>query len=616
MFSLGWSIKAFADGDPIPLYHNKIFSDSSSLQYAYSTLPFVCPPTRTRHPGAGLVSGSSITLNLGEVLRGDRITISDYDLRMGEDKEFEQLCIHTVSRRDVYWAQDLVRDNYMVDWIVDNLPAATSFVTTDKSRKYYAAGFRLGYTEYGEYDMQPRYIINNHVTLVIRTKQAPGRAGRNGKKVILGFEVYPKSIEAGHRNETGYPLDLDDISGDMELALSYNQTYTASGVQETENDSLDIPFSYSVYFRDEEDETLNWGNRWDMYFVPDDDSRSVHWLAIINSLVIFGFLTALVAVIFTRTIRGDIKGYMEPGLEDGKLRIKRPSRKSLDKAATAGLLDPVDSEDLDSSEDDDLEDTTGWKLVHGDVFRTPTYGPLLAPLIGSGIQLVLMAGGILLLSCVGVLNPSFRGGYVSVGITLFVIAGLFSGYFSARVYRTFGGHLWQQNCVVTGSLVPGLLFAILFVLNLFVWAQSSSNAIPFGTLVALLVLWLLVQLPLVYVGAWVGHHRHGAWDHPVRPTIIARQIPPQPWYLRRPQVVILGGLVPFLIILIELMYVFKSLWLDKSGFYYMFGFLAFVGLVLLVAVCEVTVVVVYLQLCAEVSYLFIVSISMRKSTMR
>jgi transmembrane 9 superfamily protein 2/4 len=189
-----------------------------------------------------------------------------------------------------------------------------------------------------------------------------------------------------------------------------------------------------------------------------------------------------------------------------------------------------------------------------------------------------------------------------VGITLFIVAGLLSGYFSARVYKTFGGQLWQRNIAITGSLVPGLLFAIIFILNLFVWAQASSNAIPFGTLIALLVLWLLVQLPLVYVGAWYGRHRHGVWDHPVKPTIIARQIPPQPWYLKRPQVVMFSGLIPFLIILIELMYVFKSLWLDKSGFYYMFGFLAFVGLILIVSVVEVSIVVVYLQLCSEVSF--------------
>ena len=37
-------------------------------------------------------------------------------------------------------------------------------------------------------------------------------------------------------------------------------------------------------------------------------------------------------------------------------------------------------------EDETLEET-GWKLVHGDVFRPPRWPRLLASLIGAGIQL-------------------------------------------------------------------------------------------------------------------------------------------------------------------------------------------------------------------------------------
>jgi hypothetical protein len=39
---------------------------------------------------------------------------------------------------------------------------------------------------------------------------------------------------------------------------------------------------------------------------------------------------------------------------------------------------------------DDQEDTTGWKLVHGDVFRPPKHGAILAPILGSGIQFLFM----------------------------------------------------------------------------------------------------------------------------------------------------------------------------------------------------------------------------------
>ena len=43
--------------------------------------------------------------------------------------------------------------------------------------------------------------------------------------------------------------------------------------------------------------------------------------------------------------------------------------------------------------DDDLEESmeeTGWKLVHGDVFRTPNHNRLFASIIGSGVQIFCM----------------------------------------------------------------------------------------------------------------------------------------------------------------------------------------------------------------------------------
>jgi hypothetical protein len=55
------------------------------------------------------------------------------------------------------------------------------------------------------------------------------------------------------------------------------------------------------------------------------------------------------------------------------------------------------------------------------------------------------------------------------------------------------------------------------------------------------------------------------------------------------------------VIFIELLFVFRSLWQDKSGYYYVFGFLSCVSLVLIVTVIEVTIVTTYVQLCAEVS---------------
>ena len=545
--------------------------------------------------------------------------VSDYELEMGKDEEARYLCSQKVDRAGLARAIEVVKKGYVAEWIVDNLPGATSFVTVDKSRKYYASGFKMGYEDFSPATGKPRYFINNHVTLVIRYHAAPGKDGRQGKKVIVGFEVYAKSVEAENRGESGLPANLHDVRNGMELTFANhttNATYTRDidssylpdelGSEDADA-TLTIPYTYSIYFREEE--KLEWANRWDLYFVNQEDSSKIHWLAIVNSLVISGLLSAVVAVILTRTIRGDIKGYKDLPLEEGKLRLgkrakgsRSPRKNSSEKG---GLLEQMDGDivigDDGSSDDEVPEEITGWKLVHGDVFRPPSYGHLLAPLVGSGMQLVFMAIGLLALSCFGVLNPSFRGGFVSVGVALFVIAGAFSGYFSARVYRTFGGTMWRENAVVTATLFPGLLFATVFILNLFVWAQASSTAIPLGTLFGLVALWLLIQLPLVYVGSWYGFMRAGGYTHPIKATVIPRQIPQQAWWSRGTQAVLIAGLIPFAVIFIELFFMFRSLWLDKSGYYYVFGYLAVVSTILILAVMETTIIAVYMQLCQEVS---------------
>lgn len=421
----------------------------------------MCPPTGKKH--AGYPSGKSISLNLGEVLRGDRVKASDYDIVMGQDQECQYLCTHKVSRQDVKRARQLIEEGYVAEWIVDNLPGATSFVTVDRTHKYYAAGFKIGYKDFSPVTGKQKYYINNHITLVIRHRRAPGRAGNRGGKVIVGFEVYTKSIEAAHRASTGCPQEVHGETNGMEMYIAPNNTklasqYPSSSYLPQEDDvddgsTLTIPYSYSVYFR--EDDTIEWSKRWDLYFNNQEDSNVIHWLAIINSLVICSLLTVIVIMVINRTYR-QVHGKDGAG-DDGKLLPKRRKPASGTKSprsrekAPAGLLQQEGETDRDddfSSDDEFVEDITGWKMLHGDIFRAPVYAGYLAPLIGSGTQLVFMATGLLILSCFGILNPSFRGGFVSVGMGLFIFAGVISGYFSSRLYKTFGGINWRKNTLM------------------------------------------------------------------------------------------------------------------------------------------------------------------------
>lgn len=470
----GYSIKSYRNDENIPLLVNKVYSDNTQLQYAYFDLPFVCPPTGNKNGGSPFASGHSVSLNLGEVMRGDRIMTSDFEINMGQDVECAYLCDRVVGRKDVKWAQQLIEEGYVTEWILDNLPGATSFVTVDRSRKYYAAGFKMGYKEYEFGTGRPQYFLNNHYTMVVRWRRAAGRAGDNGGKVVVGFEVFPKSIIGGHRNTTGCPFEVSGNQDPLSLYIPPNSTdltqqYPDSSyvpqevVDMNDGATMTVPYTYSVYFREEHD--IEWSNRWDLYFSDQRESSFTHWLAIVNSLIISGILGAICVVIWARTMQGDVKGRGDGVLEEARLRIGK-RRGGDKKRPTGGLLEKINdsiAEDDLSSDDESLEDISGWKLLHADVFRPPPYGGLLAPLVGSGMQLVFMLAGLLLLSCLGVLNPSWRGGFGSVGIGLFIFAGGFSGYFSSRVYKTFGGTNWRKNTLVVCS--PSVLHRLTYPAN-------------------------------------------------------------------------------------------------------------------------------------------------------
>ena len=59
----------------------------------------------------------------------------------------------------------------------------------------------------------------------------------------------------------------------------------------------------------------------------------------------------------------------------------------------------------------------------------------------------------------------------------------------------------------TALIFPGIIFALMFLVNLFVWSQRSSSAVPFGTFVAIIALWFGISLPLVMAGAYFGQKK-------------------------------------------------------------------------------------------------------------
>jgi len=196
----------------------------------------------------------------------------------------------------------------------------------------------------------------------------------------------------------------------------------------------------------------------------------------------------------------------------------------------------------------------------------------------------------------GFLSPANRGSMLTVTLLLFVLMGCVAGYSAAIVYKSFKGMQWKALTLLTAFLYPGVTFLIFFVLNFFIWGQASSGAVPFGTMFALLCIWFLISFPLVWVGVWLGYRRE-LKDPPVKTNMVPRVIPSQAWYLNLLFTMLIGGILPFGAVFIELYFIMSSVWLQR--FYYVFGFLALVLFILLVTCGEMAIVLCYFQLCNE-----------------
>jgi len=501
-------------GSKVELKVNKLTSVKTQLPYRFYYLPY-CTPTEVH------VSAE----NLGEILLGDSVENSNYDIQMNQNKSCVALCQVDVTDEEKNVMREMIDNDYVVNWLVDNLPAVTKYKAFDgrKDPYKYVSGFPVGIKTTG------RYYWNNHVTIGLQYHSEPGEF--KGYRIV-GFEVYPKSMATGNKCEqTADPFDLDGPSSNK------------------------IGYTYDVQWRPS---PVRWASRWDAYLRMSEGN--IHWFSIINSLMIVLLLSAMVAAIMLRTLHRDIARYNEVQLVE------------------------------------EAVEETGWKLVHGDVFRKPPHSKLLAVAVGSGVQLLLASVVALIFSAVGFLSPVHRGSILQGMLLLFTFAGGVGGYTSTRLYKMWKGEDWKTTTLMTAFLYPGTIFSIFFILNLFIWGTKSSGAVPFATMFALLVLWFGISVPLVFLGAFLGVKKAPV-SLPVRTNQIPRQIPQQPWYVHPIFTSSVGGILPFGAVFTELFFILTSIW--QHQFYYLFGFLMLVIGMLTCICAEISIAFTYFQLTSE-----------------
>lgn len=526
----------------VELFVNRLDSVESVLPYEYDAFDF-CTDDKEKRPSE----------NLGQVLFGERIESSPYKLKFKQNVKCHGVCTKTYKKGDKDSTSKLdflkmgMQLNYQHHWIVDNMPVTWCYDVED-GQKYCNPGFPIGclVTTDGrpkdacvinaEFNKKNTFYVFNHVDIKITYHSGESEAWRGARLVAATLE--PKSIK-----NTDEKNPSCDGGTPMEVPAEF------------END-VTIVYTHSVTF--EENNSIKWASRWD-YILVSMPHTNIQWFSIMNSLVIVLFLSGMVAMILLRTLHKDIARYNQ-----------------------------VDQEDA--------QEESGWKQVHGDVFRPPRKGMLLSVFLGQGTQIFIMTFITLFLACLGFLSPANRGALMTCAVVLWVLLGTPAGYVSARLYKTFGGEKWKTNVLLTALLCPGIVFADFFLMNLILWTEGSSAAIPFGTLVAILALWFGISVPLTFVGAYFGFKK-AALEQPVRTNQIPRQIPEQSFFTKPIPGIVMGGILPFGCIFIQLFFILNSIWSHQM--YYMFGFLFLVFIILLITCSEATILLCYFHLCAE-----------------
>uniref|UniRef100_A0A7S2RLN4 Transmembrane 9 superfamily member n=1 Tax=Mucochytrium quahogii TaxID=96639 RepID=A0A7S2RLN4_9STRA len=549
----GVAPREFEEGEEIPLKVNKLTSSRTQLPYDFYDLPF-CQPDK-------IVDS---TENLGEILTGNVIQNSLYKINMYEDVKCRLICKEkekAYTKKDIDMFIEKVNELYIVNWIVDNLPGA--YKTPDPNSEgggsvaFYQHGFPLGGTIVDEKAKPVGKFINNHVRITLQyhvpdfEKEKEHDPDQKLPARIVGMLVEPFSIK--HKIKNGQVTTCPkDSSQAAEVKYGQKLNY---------KEAKKIAWTYSVEWVASD---VKWASRWDVYLSKKSKtSDEVHWFSIINSLLIVVFLTGMVAMIMMRTLHKDLSRYN---------RV------------------PTDEEKAEEREE------TGWKLVHGDVFRPPPNAMLFAITIGTGVQVLGMAICTIIFAAVGFLSPANRGSLMIALLLLFMFMGIGGGYYSARTYKKFNGAQWQRCTLGTAFFYPSIVVACIFLLNLLIWAEGSSSAIPFTSMLAVLALWFCISVPLTFLGAFYGYKKD-VEKAPVHTQDIPRAIPTQPWYMSPWLTVFVGGILPFGAVFVELFFILSSIWLDQ--YYVVFGFLLLVFVILVITCAEITIVLCYFQLCGE-----------------
>eukprot|EP00978_Attheya_sp_CCMP212_P032262 scaffold125091_cov53-Attheya_sp.AAC.1 len=535
----GVSPEEYDLNEEVPIFAELVESKKTQVPFEYYDLP-VCsiPPFAKKYHKRK---------NLGSKLQGRDPKPSPFPVSVGNDVGCTPICEVNIGGTQIRWMRKLVDRQYRVHLTLDQLPV---LMRISKELNYAVGGYPLGFKAPPSYTKlkNDEYFLYNHLQFTITYKEDSDFEGVR----ITGFDVNPVSVDHNIKGDLNSNSVVATCNADAsDEAVTHPKSFLALRSGPT-GEPLSVIYSYEVAW---EKSDLEWADRWDVYLIgsPGDDIR---YFAILNSLMILLVLTGLVAIIMIRTLRKDMQTLEE------------------------------------------AQEGTGWKMLHGDVFRPPSFSPmLLSVCVGTGVQIGAAFVLTMLCTIAKLVNPMKKGQTLTAVIVLYVLSGSVSGYVSSRIYKFCDAKAWKRNTLATAAAFPGVLVAMFLFLDFFLAFAGAATSVSFFTIIALFLLWICVSTPLVFVGSYLGF-RVEKFYVPTKTNQIARFVPEKNvWYATPAVWFLLGGILSFASVQIELLFIMNALWLHEI--YYVMGFQLIVLMFLAATCAEMSLVICYLQLCVE-----------------
>ena len=529
--------RSFKNGEKINLISGTVNSFKTQIPYDLYYLD-VCAPEDVL----------LIQNNLGERLFSGKSYQTGFELTINEAQKCQLLCRKKISKTAFKRINNLIRKEYFVNYFLDNLPvglAHTYFKINTKKIKY-NTGIPIGFIKNNITYINNYYKINVQLNK-INISMVSNKTKRDDDEEIynitgydiIGFTMEPFSIKMNDTNKC-------NIRKIISSQIEYEHQIF--------NISEEIVFIYDVKYSYTD---TPYEERFNKLFLGD---KFIHSNSIYISGIIIFILVILLSYIYCRSIKSEIEIHNE--------RV---------------------------SSDDSINEY-GWRNIAFDVFRRPYRSDILAALIGTGIQLLVMTLYSLLFVSLGIIHPKSGGSYFTLLVMVYIFLSLLSGYYSARFYKMVHGLNWLKVCVITCLLFPFIFIILFSFTNFLYYLEGSTTYIQFRNFFSLISLWTIGTVPLIFLGTMIGlsqkRFQLPCDVNPV-PGLISKS--DFPWYLRIRYAWFLTGFPPFFAVFVELFYIMDSFW--KQNFYALSKYLLVSIIILIITSSLIGILFTYLNLC-------------------